>query len=308
MVGTTLVEIREHIKTLSVTDGEFLIRCGRTGNQPVPVCGLRFEKRSTAQSAAHAARQYRTALRQYDPQLPYYDLIVCQETTGILKQRPKACSLAEPQTTQTLFDRVLNHKRDKPHSRLVEFCHTAAAAILETFSEGGHDTVESAVVDTHFKFAETVDDPDELCLCLLESMSSELDQHLFNADQTEIIVDAAARLELPLEGQSPLDTTLASLKRQGVIGEYTRSPKLTVIDTDDSIGTAMIQVSGDALSARNGRLPVLPLTLELCRHRTERLPQPVWVTAMDDSWQLMFALTNKGDQSGIMCAPIDGVI
>jgi hypothetical protein len=69
MVGTTSVEVREHIKTLSVTDGEFLIRCGRTGDQPVPVCGLRFEKRSTAQSAAHAARQYRTALRQYDPQL-----------------------------------------------------------------------------------------------------------------------------------------------------------------------------------------------------------------------------------------------
>jgi hypothetical protein len=88
---------------------------------------------------------------------------------------------------------MLNHERDKPHSRLVEFCHTAAAAILETFSEGGHDTVESTVVDTHFNFAETVDDPDELCLCLLESMSSELDQHLL---QTKLRLSSTPQRDL----------------------------------------------------------------------------------------------------------------
>lgn len=311
MVGTTLVEIREHIETLSVTDGEFLIRCGRTGDQPVPVRGLRFEKRSTARSAAHAASQYRTALRQYDPQVSYYELIVCQETARVTEPRPEIYSLVRSKQPkiQTRSDPVLNHKRNKQHcSRLVEFCHTAATTIFETVSKCGYDTVESAVMDTYFEFVETVGNPDELCLCLLESMSSELDQHLSDADQRKVIVGAAAQLESPPNNQSPLDTALTSLKRREVIGEYAHSPKSTIIDADNGVGTAIIQVSGYALSAQDDQLPILPLTLELCRHCTEQLPQSVQVTAVDDGWQLMFALTNKGNQNGLIRAPIDGVI
>lgn len=310
MVGTTLVEIRDHIETLSATDGEFLIRCGRTGDQPVPVHGLRFEKRSTARSAAHAASQYRIALRQYDPQLAYYELIVCQETARVTEPRLERCSLVGSQQvkTQTRSDSALNHKRDKQHcSRLVEFCHTAAATVFETLSKCGYDTVENAVMDTYFEFGETVGNPNELCLCILESMSSELDQHLSHADHNKVI-KAAAQPESPPNNQSPLDTALTSLRRQEVITRCTHSPKSTIIDADDGVGIAIVQVSGYVLSAQDDHLPVLPLTHELCRHCTEELPQSVQVTAVDDGWQLMFTLTNKRNQDGLIRSPIDGVI
>jgi len=57
MIGTTLVDIRDHIEALAGADGEYYVACGRTGDRPVPISGLRFEGRATAQSAARAAEQ-----------------------------------------------------------------------------------------------------------------------------------------------------------------------------------------------------------------------------------------------------------
>lgn len=79
MIETTLVDLREQIEALSNEGGEFYLICGRTGSQPVPTTGLRFESRPTARAAAWTTKQYRTALRRYDPRLPFHDIIVCQE-------------------------------------------------------------------------------------------------------------------------------------------------------------------------------------------------------------------------------------
>ena len=79
MVGPTLIDIREHIEGLATEDGQYYLRCGRTGDRPVPAAGSRFPDRATARAAAGAIEQYRSALRRYDPQVPYHDLIVCEE-------------------------------------------------------------------------------------------------------------------------------------------------------------------------------------------------------------------------------------
>ena len=83
MVGPTLVEVRDHIETLASGGGEYYVVCECTGDRPVPADGKRFDDRATARNAARATEQYRSALRQYDPQVPYYDLIVYQNTDSI---------------------------------------------------------------------------------------------------------------------------------------------------------------------------------------------------------------------------------
>lgn len=306
MVGTTLAEIRDHIEALASEIGEYYLICARYGDRPVPAAGLRFESRATARAAARATEQYRAALRRYDPQLPYYNVIVCQDTDP-LASNGQSTNHTRNSDEWTLSEPVLDTPDpNHAHQDLVEFCHRVAAAIFETLSEEGYDAVETAVMDAYFELAETVGDPDELCLCLLESMASELDARLAPANQAEVLTDAAVRLEPPADDTAPLEATLSVLSRRGLIESYTRSP--LSVDLDGGAGAVTVRVSGYALSARDGRLPVLPLTLELCRHHSERLPRSVQATAVDDDWQLTFVLADVVEQNGLMSAPIDGEV
>jgi hypothetical protein len=74
----TLCAIRERIDALATATGEYYVVCGRTGQQPVPVDGVWFPDRDTAAEAAQTARAYRSLLREYDPQTPVHDFVVCQ--------------------------------------------------------------------------------------------------------------------------------------------------------------------------------------------------------------------------------------
>jgi hypothetical protein len=141
MVGTTLIDIREHIEALASDDGVYYLVCGRTGDRPVPVAGMRFDGRATARSAARAAEQYRTALRRYDPQVPYYDLIVCQETEPVTEFE-RLDRRDQDDHQRTLSEPVLDGDSTTPERRdLVEFCHRVAGAVFETLSEEGYDAV-----------------------------------------------------------------------------------------------------------------------------------------------------------------------
>jgi len=303
MVGPTLIDIRDHIDGLATEDGQYYVRCGRTGDRPVPAASNRFPDRATARAAARATEQYRSALRRYDPQVPYYDLIVCEETS-------RDATVTQPRESQTetpqhrLSEPVITDSTTPERRDLVEFCHRVAGAVFETLSEAGYDGVESAVMDAYFEHAETVDDPGELCLCLLDSMAGELHGRLSPADQAELLADAAARLKPPIDETNPLDATLDTLEQRGVIESYTRSPYS--VDLDGGAGAVVVQISGYALSTRNDRLPVLPVTLELCRHQTDHPPKSIQVTAVDAGWQLTFVLADMGDQNGLVSAPIDG--
>jgi hypothetical protein len=301
MVGPTLVDIREHIETLAAADGQYYVICGRTGDRPVPAAGCRFRDRATARGAARATEQYRSALRRYDPQVPYYDLIVCEETSDDPAGTDRRdCSSGTPR--QHLSEPVLPETTTPEQRTLVEFCHRVAGVVFETISEAGYDGLESAVMDAYFELAETVENPDELCLYLLESMASELDEHLSLSNQSDLFLDAAARLEQPDGANNPFDATLSVLEKRGLIESYTRTPQPTGLD--DSTETTVAQISGYALSSRSDRLPVLPVTLELCRHRRERSPQSVRVTAVDGGWQLTFAPAETVEQDSLVSAPI----
>ena len=267
----------------------------------MPAAGNRVPDRATGRAAARATEQYRSALRRYDPQVPYDDLIVCEETAGRTgATQARESTSGTPQ--RRLSEPVLTGDATPERRDLVEFCHRVAGAVFETLSEMGCDGVESAVMDAYFELAETVGDPDGLCLCLLEGMASELDEHLSTADQTDVLADAAVRLDRPGDDDNPLD----ALERWGLIEGYTRPPYS--VDIDGGAGSVVVRISGYALSARNDRLPVLPVTLERYRHHSERPPQSVRVSTVDGGWQLTFVFPDAGNRSGLVSAPIDGEV
>ncbi|WP_419181072.1 DUF7551 domain-containing protein [Haloarcula halobia] len=54
----------------------------------------------------------------------------------------------------------------------MEFCHRVAAGVFESLYQFGYRDVETAVMGVYLDLAESVGDPDELCLCLLESRAA----------------------------------------------------------------------------------------------------------------------------------------
>jgi hypothetical protein len=79
MVATPLTDIRAHIESLASESGEYYLVCARTGEQPVPTAGCRFDSREQARAGASATEQYRAVLRKYDERVAHCDIIVCQE-------------------------------------------------------------------------------------------------------------------------------------------------------------------------------------------------------------------------------------
>lgn len=227
MLGTTLGDIRSHVESLASADGRYYLVCARHGDRPVPADGLRFETRETARAAARAAEQYRTALRRYDPRLPHYDVVVCQER----QERLRVDRDADPATPESVDSLPTSGRDGRPrptsrsvaspaNARCVEFCHRVAAAVFEALSGGGHDAIESAVVDEYFELAERVTDLDDLCLCLLESIATEISRGLAPDEQARVVEAAASRLPTPDVDCHPAAATLASLRRRGMVGEY----------------------------------------------------------------------------------------
>jgi hypothetical protein len=302
MVGTTLIEIREHIEALASADGEYYLICGRTGDRPVPAAGKRFEGRATAQSAARATEQFRAALRRYDPRLPYHDVIVCQDT-GPLASNGQLTNRARDGDEWTLSKPVLNTAdRNQDHQDLVEFCHRVAAAVFETLSDAGYDAVETAVMDAYFELAEAVTDQDHLCVCLLESMSTELDTRLSPVEQADVLARASTRVTLPDSTKNPITATFSLLQERGLLKDYTHSPLSG--DLDGGTRSTEVTMAGYALSPQHDRLPVLPIVLDLYRR------QPGWplstlrVTENGDKWTITIVLTKGTEPTGLASAPI----
>jgi len=304
VVGTTLLEIRAHVEALAGDEGEYYVVCGRTGDRPVPVAGRRFEDRAAARSAARATERYRTALRRYDPQVPYYDLIVCQDTAP---RTPAGGRRSGPSTAgRGRSEPGPDGESSAPARREpVEFCHGVAAAVLETLSEAGYDAVETAVMDAYLDLAETVADPDDLCLCLLESVASELDRRLTPAEQADVLADAATRLPPPSldPTKRPLTGTLSALEERGLLGRHTRSP--WSVGLADGTRSVVARLWEYALSPLDGSLPVLPITVELTRRGSDRAPTSVRVVDVDEGWRLTLVAARGAEPSGLLSAPID---
>jgi hypothetical protein len=283
----SLAELREHVEFLASEDGDFFVVCGRSGERPVPAAGQRFDSRAVARRAAQVTEQYRASLRRYDPTLPKCDPIVCQSvpplgTTGDCPEGP----------TDDAGLPVESGSNDDGH-RLVEFCHEIATAVFEALSEEGFDDVESTVVEAYHDLAGAIADPDELCLSLVEVMAVELDDRLGPEEQARVLYRAAEELGGD-PSRSPLARAIHRLQRVGLVEQCGGTPLPGDSGEAESV---VLELSTYALSPRDGRLPVLPVVVELCRRRQDRRPSSVAVTRIESGWRIAlgFAAGAAGD-------------
>jgi hypothetical protein len=312
MIGTTLNDIHARIEELASETGEYYLTCARYGDRPVPASNLRFDSRATARVAARATEQYRDALRRYDPRLPHYDIVVSQGTRPLVvteerndrrpmgDSNPEAWTLTEPVLDSASAGRGTRSPASPGDRGRIEFCHRVAAAVFETLSNAGYDSVKTAIMDAYFDLAEAVTDPDDLCLCLLEGMAVELDSGLTPDEQTEVLAGAAARLDPVETVGNPLVATLDRLENRELLGAYTRPQQPERDDETRAIG---LRVSEYALSPRDGSLPVLPIALGITRRRPDRLPPPLRVVDVSDGWEIRIDASSERP-TGLVSAPI----
>jgi hypothetical protein len=299
MIGTTLTELRDRIESLASDAGNYYLVCARTGDRPVPAEHLYFDGRRTARTAARATEQYRETLRRYDPQMPYYDVIVCEDHGTEL---PDRASPLRAEQSWTLSEPVLDDAGPPAERRtLVEFCHRVAAAVFETLSKAGYDEVETAVMDTYFALAERTGDPNELCLGLLEGMATELATRLDPTEQADILARAGARLPSTGSAEEPVAATFAWLRRCGLLEEYIQSPPTVHADGTRSI---VVRLSGYALSPQDGHLPVLPVVLDLYRRDLVGEPSDLLVETVDEGWRLTVQFATVAKPGALVSAPI----
>jgi hypothetical protein len=217
--------------------------------------------------------------------VPYHDLIVQQKAGPLTRTTPERRASRRSPTPEasSAAEHGVSPEARAGERTLVEFCHGVAAAVFETLSEHGHEDLETAVMDTYFELAETVTDPDDLCLRLLEGIAAELDR-LDPLEQAELLADAADRLGPPKSSEASVSATLAALRDCGLLEEYTRTP--WSVDLDGGSRRVVVRLSGYALSPRRGRLPVLPLVLEWYRRRPGWSLARVQVVAVDAGWRI----------------------
>ncbi|EMA00271.1 DUF7551 domain-containing protein [Haloferax denitrificans] len=289
MVGGTLRDIRAEIRSLARSDGDYAVVCGRTGDEPPAATGQRFPDRRAAGEAAELTRDYRAALRRYDPNIPYDDPLVYEVAEG----PPRAATEASDD-----------------YARYSAFCHDTAGALFESLSVLGYREAETAAMETYLTLAEVVGDRDDFCLTLVWSLMSELDVRL-SAAERRAVVEAAADLFSPTATPNPVDATLRQLEAVGFVegfsvrpipdaegggpaGAGTRTDART--DGDDSSRTWELTFGDYALAERTGRIPTLPISVALLRRTPERTVRFLDGEALSDGrWRLRLRMSPNGE-------------
>ena len=300
MIGTTLGDIREHIESLADEDGRYYVACARTGCRPVPADELAFESRASARAAAQATEQYRATLRRYDPQVSYRDIIVREElpgweaSKGTANGKPRARDLppAPPESERT---------------DAIEFCHTVASVVFEAIAGSAHVDLQDAIMDTYLEGAEAVESPDELCLRLLESIATELDERLTPDEQASVLREAAANLptdDSEVLAPEPLAETLDSLASVGLVDDY-RIERCSASSGASRSWT--VRIEGYSLDGTPGRVVTLPLVVHLFDRLATRAVTVSGAERVDASasWRLSIETNTTGRIGGLVCVPTE---
>jgi hypothetical protein len=318
MIGTTLGDIRDHIESLATPTGQYYLVCGRTRDRPVPTDGLQFKSRTSARAAVRATEQYRAALRQYDPQVPYYDVIVCERRPDARQSTSTRSESDGTRATEDGFGTDATGERPLAPTTagartgsVVEFCHTVAGVVFETIADSEHSDLENCIMETYFEIAETVDHPNELCFRLLESIAMDLDAALDPREQAALLAAAAAELPTAPPDDSvsgdPLERALAALQSSGLLETY--RIERCEIDLDSSDRSWVLTLEEYALGEGAERIVTLPIVVELFRRLATRSLAIRNVERLDGaaraSWRLTVGTRTTGQTRSLVCVQED---
>lgn len=246
--------LRNRIDALASDTGEYYVLCARTGEQPLPVAGRRFEDRLLAAAAARATEQYRRELAQRDPQAPLYDPIVCQASAA---EAPPSGPSAPDQDPPLAID----GRPAAAGDGLRSFCHDVADAVFRALADRGHDAVEDAALAAYRDRAAEIADRNALCLYLLEVVATGLRRELPLDERVWVLRTAADRLP-SAPGDDPVPASLDDLAARSLVTDY----RIDARPVGDE-GRWRIDLRGYPLGDREDALPTLPLTMALLRRR-----------------------------------------
>lgn len=294
-----LSDLRTRLEALATDTGRFSVSCARTGERPVPVAGRRFPDRATARTAAQVATAYRATLRRYDPQTPHYDLIVREAPAAVgdaseqgvcrSERHAQAPALAPPSSP---------NQEPAPQCVCPAYCTRLLDAVCAAGTARGHDAVPASRMDAAVDQARAAATP----VRHLATTAAQFDASVSPGDHPDLLAAAAARLASSRTDDTPLDATLAALDAHGLTASTARSP--WSVDLDDGERIVVVRLSGYALAPQAGRLPTLPITLELARHTTGRLSESITAAPDEDGWRLTIHRSDPPTPSGLLAAPI----
>ncbi len=341
VIGTTLAGISDHIEGLASADGDYSLVCARYGDRPVPAAGLRFESRAAARAAARATEQYRDALRRYDPQVPYYDVIVRQEYAA-----DNALDLGSADASADV-DSGSRGSDDGSHDlRRFSAAEAADWSLSDPVVNGTGDRSSDGASDpTPDRDLGPNRGPSRDLVGFCHDAAAAVFEALSAADHEAVesaVMDAyfafaeersdpdrlclrlleAMAFELrrgldPAEQAAVLTDAASRLPAAGdddpVTGAFERLAGAGVVGSDaaDAAGAAApgdsvaVCVSEYALTPRDGWFPTLPVVLELCRHGAPSPPPAaVRVDAVEGGWRLGIDTASGDEPSGLASALI----
>ena len=161
----------------------------------------------------------------------------------------------------------------------------------------------SAVIDPYLQHPGSVCDPGSLCLRLLGSIALVLGRPVPPSELDAVLESAATRKSPPEATDRPVAATMSALEDSGLVAGYAQSPWSVAVQ--DGTKSVVTQLSAYALSPKDGRLPVLPIALELYRHQHEWQPLTLRVGDVDDGWQLTLTMATDTTPSGLASARIE---
>jgi hypothetical protein len=133
-------------------------------------------------------------------------------------------------------------------------------------------------------------------------MAGELARKLPPTKQAAILARAASRLETQSVADQPVGAACADLRTYGVVEDVSRSP--WSVNTTTGSKRIVVELSGYALSARNDRLPILPIIVECFGRGLNRAPTTTRIERTDDGWEVTFVFGTDGVSDGLANAPI----
>lgn len=235
-----------------------------------------------------------------------YDIVACE----VVEQRPaagrpgNASAIPEAEGGAGASDTTAPSTPAEPDAgaptatSAIDFCHTVAGVVFESIADSTHTALQDAIMDRYLASAEEVDEPNDLCVRLLQSIADELTARLDADEVAEVLRGAGGRMPgADLEDTDPVERVLADLESIGMVGSY--SVSAPTVDIDAETREWEIELRRCTL-ADDDRVVTVPVVVAIFRRASVRSLSVKPVESGDSgTWRLAVTANRPGGSSGL---------